>query len=278
MKMLAGLAYLPHGAQIIPDIEIPYNENFRILHHAMETIRNKVNSVSPETVLVITPHGIATDAQYGMYLNETLGGTVGYGEFKGHKEYVFQTDLDFGNNLYKYLLSKNLPLTSIVVGTRGTRGLLNWGELVPLHYIAQDIVSKPKIVVIAIPLRRYEDLKGMVFELQTLGIEVAQYINKEPRKIFVGFSGDLSHVHDAKGPYGYHISCKEMDAFMNLYIETGNQKILVEDGVRVNETALTCGLAPLIILDGLRSVNPKQGKVLAYKAPTYFGMSCALFE
>ena len=276
--MLAGLAYLPHGAQIIPEIEIPYNEDFRILHNAMETIREKVSSVLPETVLIITPHGIATDSQYGMYLNETLGGTVGYGGFKGHKEYSFQTDLELGNSLYHDLNSKELPLTSIVVGTRGTQGLLNWGELVPLHYIAHDIASKPKILVISIPLRRYEDLKGMVTELQSLGKELAQFINKESRKIFVGFSGDLSHVHDEKGPYGYHVSCKEMDSLMNKYIETGNQTVLINDCVRVNETALTCGLASLIILDGLRSIIPKKGKLLAYKAPTYFGMSVALFE
>ncbi|MHA1611224.1 MAG: hypothetical protein ACTSYU_04155 [Promethearchaeota archaeon] len=71
MMGIKSLFFLPHGMQIIPGLETPYNNKFSSLNIAMLEIQKKINTENPDLILLFKPHGNLLDSAFGLYYSKS---------------------------------------------------------------------------------------------------------------------------------------------------------------------------------------------------------------
>lgn len=102
-------------------------------------------------------------------------------------------------------------------------------------------------------------------------------IDTTNRRVAFIASADMSHRHDADGPYGFEPAAGECDTRIREAIESGTLDQLADyDGAWL-ERAFTDAVEPLLILHGLTAGRGWRGETLSYEVPTYFGMLCAAY-
>ena len=83
-------------------------------------------------------------------------------------------------------------------------------------------------------------------------------------------SADHAHTHDAAGPYGFDPAAAAYDARFRECCATGDFRPLAE----LVEPARADSLWQLLVLQGATGGRPLE--LLAYAAPTYYGMAVAI--
>ena len=158
------------------------------------------------------------------------------------------------------LLAASLPILGVSYGGNDPATAefpLDWGAEIPL-----DFVTAPKVVVVS-PARD----RPLEEHLQ-LGEAIAAL----PGRVALIASADHGHAHTPDGIYGYHPAAAEYDALL--------QEILASDRLDffplapLAEDGKADSLWQLVVLQG--AVGEAAGAdVLAYAAPTYYGMLVA---
>ncbi|MHA2249714.1 MAG: DODA-type extradiol aromatic ring-opening family dioxygenase [Candidatus Kariarchaeaceae archaeon] len=274
--MLHSLLLLPHGMQIIPDLEQPYNEQFRSIHNAMKDIQKQMELDPPDLIILVTPHGLALDDQYLIYQHSEYQGffyevseeSVVHGKVKYVRHW--QGDSRSAEDLLHAFKEADLPSQALIQGYSEYPLTLAWGETVPLHYTA---VNKQIMnLVISIPRSRFSKIHEMQKHLETISSIFHDYVQINDQKISIIISGDLSHVHKNENPYGYHQSGEKYDKIVQSWcLDPSREKLL--ELLNLQETALSCGMAGISILQYLLEKDQFHNTYLHYKVPTYFGMA-----
>jgi aromatic ring-opening dioxygenase LigB subunit len=158
------------------------------------------------------------------------------------------------------LLEAPLPILGVSYGGNDSATAefpLDWGTEVPLAFM-----RAPRIVVVA-PAR------DLPFEEH---LRLGEAIAALPGRVALIASADNGHAHDADGPYGFDPAAAEYDAQLQeiLASETLDFLPLAE---RV-EPAKADSLWQLVVLQGALG-EAARADVLAYAAPTYYGMLAA---
>jgi len=83
-------------------------------------------------------------------------------------------------------------------------------------------------------------------------------------------SADHAHAHRADGPYGFDPAAAEYDRHFQELVATGDFRPLAE----LVEAAKADSLWQLLVLQGALGGRPLE--LLAYAAPTYYGMAVAV--
>ena len=129
----------------------------------------------------------------------------------------------------------------------------------PLDYV------KAKHVVVVAPAR-----DRPLDEHIQLGAAIARATGD--RDVALIASADHGHTHDAEGPYGFDPAAKEYDAlFQELLLR---RPLDFRPLARLVEPAKADSLWQLLVLQGAVGESG-QADVLAYAAPTYYGMLVA---
>jgi aromatic ring-opening dioxygenase LigB subunit len=69
---LVGSFVLPHGALVLDEAKPIYSAE---LNRAMKQAAQDLVALRPDVVLLSTPHGIALDSDFGLYLNLAAKGS-----------------------------------------------------------------------------------------------------------------------------------------------------------------------------------------------------------
>jgi aromatic ring-opening dioxygenase LigB subunit len=69
---LVGSFVLPHGALVLDEAKPVYSAE---LNRAMRQAAQDLVALQPDVVLLSTPHGIALDSDFGLYLNHAAKGS-----------------------------------------------------------------------------------------------------------------------------------------------------------------------------------------------------------
>lgn len=285
---LEALYFVPHGMQIIPGLENPYTESFRPLHQAMESLKADVSSHSIDLYFLITPHGMGLENRFGIVKNAALRGHIPYltrSNVDGDR--IFQTIECPGNPEYAQKLNDlevnaGVPCELQQFASQSYPFPLAWGETVPLYYLQSSTAHKIPTVIISLPRSR-QKMAQFHKTAQIFGHTLGKLCANSDLRIGIILSGDLSHVHQSSGPYGFHPAGKQCDQLITQWFLSGKDDILIKKILPLADEALVCGLSNLFILQQLknqiRASDPNQWNphVLAYEAPTYFGMSVAKF-
>jgi len=212
------------------------------LREAMEELGRRCEAAAPEVVVVVTPHSVHVEGHFAV----VTAGRVG----------EWETD----QAVASALLGAPLPILGVSYGGNDPATAefpLDWGTEIPLSF-----VSAPRVVVVA-PARD----RPLEEHLQ-LGEAIAAL----PGRIALVASADHGHAHDPDGPYGFDPAAAAYDARLQEILASHRLDFLPL--AELVEPAKADSLWQLLVLQGaLRETA--DADVLAYAAPTYYGMLVA---
>jgi len=212
------------------------------LRPAMEELGRRAAAAEPDVAVVVTPHSIHVEGHFAVVTSGRVG--------------EHETDAATA----AALLRADLPILAVSYGGNDPATAefpLDWGAEIPLEFI-----RAPKVAVVSPardrPLEEH--------------IELGRAIAALPGRVALVASADHGHAHDADGPYGFDPAAAEYDALL--------QEILASDRLdflplaELVEAGKADSLWQLVVLQGAVGETAR-ADVLAYAAPTYYGMLMA---
>jgi aromatic ring-opening dioxygenase LigB subunit len=275
--MLSSILMLPHGSEIIPTADRPYNEAFRPLHEAMLQAGASVAERKTGLIILMTPHGYGLGTAYNVYLHDRYDGLFHdlshsniFGQIASHTRWAGERAQ--AEQLLAALKEKGIPADGLIYGGSDYPLPLGWGESVPLHYIADG--DKPHAVLMALPRTRYDHLLDMQNDLAGIGRIWLDMANAYPGNVCLVSSADLAHTHSATGPYGFHESAAAFDALLQQWVHAPKRETIAQL-LALQPTAKACGMSGLIMLQTILEATGFTCVQATYACPTYFGMMVA---
>ncbi len=212
------------------------------LRPAMEELGRRFETAAPEVAVVVTPHNVHVEGHFAV----VTAGTIG----------EWETD----RATAEALLATDLPMLGVSYGGNDPPTAempIDWGTEIPLTFM-----RAPKVVVVSSardrPLEEH--------------LRLGEVIAALPGRVALIASADHGHTHSADGIYGYHPAAAEYDALL--------QEIVASDRLDFLPLADAAGpgkadsLWQLLVLQGAVGEEVR-ADVLAYAAPTYYGMLVA---
>jgi aromatic ring-opening dioxygenase LigB subunit len=209
---------------------------------AMEELGRRYDGTS--TAVVVTPHNVHVEGHFAVSVSAKVG--------------EHDVDRELALRLVEAIRGAGLPVVGVSYGGNDPAQAelpLDWGTEVPLRY-----VRAPRVVVIA-PAR---DLP--LEDHVSLGEVLAQ--GESPLTLIA--SADHAHAHDPTGPYGFDPAAADYDRRFLELAATGDFRPLAE----LVDAAKADSLWQLLVLQGAVGCRPLE--LLAYAAPTYYGMAVAV--
>jgi aromatic ring-opening dioxygenase LigB subunit len=228
---------------IAPHGDIDLDESLRT---AMEELGRRFPAAAPEVAVVLTPHSVHVEGHFAVVTAARVG--------------EWETDRD----LAAALLESPLPILGVSYGGNDPATAefpLDWGTEVPLSFL-----RTPRVVVVS-PARD----RPLGEHLQ-LGQVLASNSLLQGTRVALIASADHGHAHEPGGPYGFDPAAAEYDARL--------QEILASDRLdflplaELADRAKADSLWQLVVLQGAVGETAR-ADVLAYSAPTYYGMLVA---
>ena len=212
------------------------------LRAAREELGRRCAAAAPDVAVVVTPHNVHVDGHFAV----VTAGKVG----------EWETDAEVADAL----LETPLPILGVSYGGNDPATAempIDWGTEIPLTFLRAS-----KVVVVSPARDRPLD------EHLQLGEAIAAL----PGRVALIASADHGHAHRADGIYGYHPAAAEYDALL--------QEIVASDRLdffplaQLAEPGKADSLWQLVVLQGAVGEEAR-ADVLAYAAPTYYGMLVA---
>ncbi|HEX6953063.1 MAG TPA: hypothetical protein VF124_09725 [Gaiellaceae bacterium] len=212
------------------------------LRAAMEELGRRSAAAGPEVAIVVSPHSVHVEGHFAV----VTAGRVG----------EWETD----DALAASLLETPLPILGVSYGGNDPATAefpLDWGTGVPVEFV------RPSRVVVVAPAR-----DRPLEEHLRLGEAIAAL----PGRVALIASADNGHAHDPDGPYGYDPAAAEFDARLQEILASPRLDFLPL--AELVEPAKADSLWQLLVLQGAVGESAR-ADVLAYAAPTYYGMLVA---
>jgi aromatic ring-opening dioxygenase LigB subunit len=237
--VIAFAAIAPHG-----DVDAAPE-----LRAAMDELGRRYAASECEAVVVVTPHNVHVEGHFAVVTASRVG--------------EHQTDRALAADIVEAVREAGLPVVGVSYGGNDPAEAelpLDWGTEVPLQF-----VHASRIVVVAPARDRPLD------EHVRLGEAIARATGA--RRVGLVASADHGHAHEPEGPYGFDPAAEAYDArFLELL---GAEPLDFRPLSEHVEPAKADSLWQLLVLQG---AAPGRAKLLAYAAPTYYGMAVALVE
>ena len=213
------------------------------LRGAMEELGRRCTT---DTVVLVTPHNVHVEGHFAV----VTAGSIG----------EYEIDRALAEAVIEHARAERLPAVGVSYGGNDPNEAehpLDWGTEVPLRFL------RPRNVVVVAPAR-----DRPLEEHVRLGKAIASAA--AGRDVALVASADHGHAHDPDGPYGFHPAAKRYDErFLELLEQTPLDFRPLVDLVG---DAKADSLWQLLVLQG--AVAGK-AELLAYAAPTYYGMAVA---
>lgn len=216
----------------------PHGEIEGELAQAMEELGRRFTG---GTLVVVTPHNVHVEGHFAVSVSARVG--------------EHEVDRELALRLVAAIRDAGLPVVGVSYGGNDpTQAELpvDWGTEVPLGFIPAE-----RIVLVA-PARdlSLED-----------HVRLGEVIGSHAEAILA--SADHGHAHDPSGPYGFDPAAAAYDARFQELVSKGDFLPLAD----LVEAAKADSLWQLLVLQGATGGRPLE--LLAYAAPTYYGMAVA---
>ena len=236
MSILAGFM-VPHPPLIIPAVGKGGEEQIRETTAAYEKVGKEIAALSPETVIIASPHAVMYSDYF--HISPGSGASGSFADFAAPQvKFKEEYDTELVGRICEIADAYDFP-----AGTLGERKkTLDHGTMIPLYFI-RKYFSDFKIVRIG--------LSGLpLTEHYRLGKMIAQAVSDTGRRaVFIG-SGDLSHKLQVYGPYGY---TPEGPVYDERIMDTAGRAAfgeMLEFDETFCEKAAECGHRSFVIMGG----------------------------
>jgi aromatic ring-opening dioxygenase LigB subunit len=234
--VIAFAAIAPHG-----DVDLAPE-----LRDAMEELGRRFGVAAVDVAVVVTPHSVHVEAHFPVVTAARAG--------------EWECDREAAAELVARMRAERLPAVGVSYGGNDPAEAempLDWGTGVPLEFM-----PAPRVVV-ASPAR-----DRPLAEHVAMGRAIAGL----PGRVALIASADHGHAHDAAGPYGFHPAAAAYDTRVREIL--ARPPLRFEPLVELVLDAKADSLWQLLVLQGAVGEDARVD-VLAYAAPTYYGMLVA---
>ncbi len=275
---MTGLVYAciaPHGGEVIAEIAGDVAARSVPTRQAMEEMGRRMEATQPETVVVITPHGVRVAGAICIMATERAAGVLD-GEQGGRISIEMAVDTELAYRIATRAASAyHVPAVTAIYGASGGDSCftpLDWGAVVPLWFLGARWPDPPAIISMT-PSRALT-----LNQLYNFGTAIAEASAESGKRVALVASADWGHAHDPSGPYGYDPASADFDKMVQQTIKANDLDTLLSTDLDFADRAKVDGLWQAVILAGALHHTPMRGQLLSYQAPTYFGMLVAAYE
>lgn len=263
--MLVSAMFTPHPPLIIPQIG---GENIKEVEKtvsAMKELGQRMVEVDPDTILIISPHGLVHQSEMLVGASPKMTGSFESFDYP-EAAFSFKGDPSLAETIQKNSVKENIP-ASIIDHDSGNY-FLDHGVLVPIYYLTEELGSDVKIVPIS-----YSMLSRA--EHYSFGQIISQVIDESSERIAVVASGDLSHrlLENEAGKIG-----SQFDQTIVNYIKDFSPGKIIDMDEELQNIAGECGYRSLLILLGILDGKNIKPEVLSYEGPFGVGYMVADFK
>ncbi len=273
---VAGLVFAciaPHGSEVIEELAGETPGRTATTRRAMEELGRRMADAGPETVVVITPHGVRVTGAVCVMTTERAHGMLE--SEQGRVEVDMAVDTELGHRIAEQAArAYNVPTATAIYGATSGDGCftpLDWGAVVPLWFLGSRWATPPATLSIT-PSRALT-----LSQLYDFGTALVEAAVETGRRVALVASADWGHAHAADGPYGFDQASAEFDAMVQEIIKARALDRLLHADLELAERAKVDGLWQAVMLAGALHHTPLHGELLSYEVAHYFGMLVAAY-
>ncbi|HVC88459.1 MAG TPA: hypothetical protein VNC40_13695 [Gaiellaceae bacterium] len=255
--MIVFAAIAPHGA---PVFDVPAGPTRR----GLEELGHRFASERPESVIVLTPHGIHVDGHFAVVRSARLQGDASQWT-DADTRYEGPGDPELADACVEALRAAGLPALGVTFGATAAGSStmpLDWGALIPLWFM-----HGPAVVVS--PCRALSNdhhvRAGEALAAATLH-----------RRVALIASADHGHGHTVDAPYGFAPESAEYDEEIQTIVRDNRLAALRGWDPGFAVAAKADSFWQLLMLHGALG-DEFEVELLSYEVPTYFGMLTASY-
>jgi AmmeMemoRadiSam system protein A/AmmeMemoRadiSam system protein B len=262
---IVGAFILPHPPVILPEVGRGRERDIAATVRAFEACAARIRSLSPETVVVLSPH--ATAYQDYFHISPGAGASGDMTRFGAPEvKLTVQYDLQLARTIADEASQDGVP-----AGEKGERErTLDHGTFVPLRMVRSGCPDA-KIVRIG--------LSGLsALDHYRLGQAIRRAADALKRRVVILASGDLSHKLTEDGPYGFAPEGPVYDERITRAMAAGDFLDFLTLPPELNEAAAACGTGSFRIMAGALDGVAVKPELLSHEGPFGVGYAVATFE
>jgi aromatic ring-opening dioxygenase LigB subunit len=255
----------PHGGEIIPELRGDRPVRMKLTRDSMVKLGARMTDASPDTIIVLTPHGTRIDGQFSIANSERMVGSFEENGTDYEMERVVDRELALA--ITKSAKEAGLAAGSINYGTSSgpiSCLPLDWGAIVPLAFM-------PDVPIVVITPSREVSLD----EHYKLGQVISNVVQTTSKKVGLIASCDWAHAHDEDGPYGFDPAAAMLDEEVVGLLRSNEVEKMADFDPEYVDAAKPDGIWQTMILAGAIPKEQRNIHLYSYEVPTYFGLICA---
>jgi AmmeMemoRadiSam system protein A/AmmeMemoRadiSam system protein B len=265
---MAGIVFgciVPHPPLLVPEIGGGREKEISSTIESMNELTRRLAAKSPQTVVLISPHGSMLRDAMGVATARRLRGTMSNWGARG-VDHEFQNDPDFVAALQAESGTAEIALASI----GDSEYDLDHGAMVPIYFLAEGMRGVPLVPLTysLLPLSTH-------FEF---GRALRRAAERSGRRVAVVASGDLSHRLIPAAPAGYDPMGEVFDRKLTEAIAAYDIRAIMDLDRTLVDRAGECGLRSIVILLGALDGLEVKPDVLSYEGPFGVGYLVASFD
>ncbi|MCL6452612.1 MAG: extradiol ring-cleavage dioxygenase [Alicyclobacillus sp.] len=271
----------PHGLPVIEALSPRDPELMATTRSSMQKLGIWMKEARPETIVVLTPHGLRIDGAFtvidashmsGEMSEHTLAGMSGEalplpGNVVGMHRLV---DRQLARQVVESAAGRGIPVAAANFATSEgpfSNLPLDWGAMIPLYFMPDTPV------VVVTPSRRLSDTDHLRF-----GAALADAVRQSGKRVGLIASCDWSHAHHPTGPYGFHEDAAWLDEQVVQLLKTNEIEAMQQFSPERVANAKPDGIWQALILAGAIAKEHRHVEFLSYEVPTYFGLMCVAYH
>ncbi|MHB8895339.1 MAG: DODA-type extradiol aromatic ring-opening family dioxygenase [Candidatus Geothermincolia bacterium] len=257
MDYLKLCCVTPHPPILVPEIggrEVARIENSA---RAMEVLADEIESINPETLVIMSPHSPVYADAFAIKVAPALGGS--FSQFGAPQVRVdTRPDRELALAVVDRARSHGLPCEPVGADIhRSGASDLDHGILVPLYFLARRDYPLVCLSMSMLDFRAH----------YVLGVAIREAVEAVGRRAVFVASGDMSHRLIPGAPAGYSPRGEEFDKAMVKIVSSGDFSGLFDLDARLIDDAGECGLRSVFTLAGAVDGYTRQSSVLSYEGP-----------
>ncbi|MBP2020786.1 AmmeMemoRadiSam system protein A/AmmeMemoRadiSam system protein B [Clostridium punense] len=269
---LTGFYLMPHPPIIIPTIGKGEENKISKTIDSLNTIAKDIKEKSPNTIIIITPHGTMFGDAISLAYEDTLKGDLKkFGEYNTSME--IEVDKKLTSKIYEFAVQKNIPCvmaTNELLRQFNSNVEIDHGVFVPLFFINKKFKDYKIVHITYAPL---SDL-----ELYKFGMCIDEAARELSMNVVLIASGDLSHRLKKEGPYDYSPYGEVFDKeFLDL-LQKGDPLGVMSIDKKTITGAGECGRRSILMLLGALDKNKFTGELMSYEGTFGVGYGVMKFN
>lgn len=269
---LQGFYLMPHPPIVIPEVGKGEEKKITSTSTSLYTIGKEIAEKSPDTIIIITPHGTMFQDAIALSLEDEVSGDLkNFGVSDVSMKFPINKALT--SKIYELSYKDDIAVamaTDSLLNKYNTCVFLDHGAMVPLYFI-NKYYNNYKLVHIT-----YTGLGDI--DLYKFGINISKAVEELGENAVVIASGDLSHRLKEDGPYGYNPFGEKFDKEFLHYLEQGDVKAVFNMDRETICNAGECGRPSTVILLGTLEGKKFNGDLLSYEGTFGVGYGVMRFN